>query len=144
MYRGPNGRVADEILYRHDEPRLEIVEAGRFGIRMGDLLDKAALTEWIGYAHERLRRLLGLSIDEPGADSEKKVRKFVRERKIDYPIALDGAAAPVWEKFRVKAVPAAFLVDRRGNIVAQWTGAAPTGAELEALLPGVLAAGDGS
>jgi len=29
VYRGPNGRVADEILYRHDEPRLEIVETGR-------------------------------------------------------------------------------------------------------------------
>jgi superfamily II DNA or RNA helicase len=29
VYRGPTGRVADEILYRHDEPRLEIVEAGR-------------------------------------------------------------------------------------------------------------------
>jgi superfamily II DNA or RNA helicase len=29
VYRGPDGRVADEILYRHDEPRLEIVEAGR-------------------------------------------------------------------------------------------------------------------
>ena len=27
--RGPNGRVADEILYRHDEPRLEFVEASR-------------------------------------------------------------------------------------------------------------------
>jgi len=29
VYRAPNGRVADEILYRHDEPRLEIVETGR-------------------------------------------------------------------------------------------------------------------
>jgi superfamily II DNA or RNA helicase len=29
VYRGPSGRVADEIFYRHDEPRLEIVEAGR-------------------------------------------------------------------------------------------------------------------
>ncbi len=29
VYRGPNGRVADEILYRHDEPRIEIVQAGR-------------------------------------------------------------------------------------------------------------------
>jgi SNF2 family DNA or RNA helicase len=29
VYRGPDGRVADEILYRHDEPRLEIVAAGR-------------------------------------------------------------------------------------------------------------------
>lgn len=29
VYRGPTGRVADEILYRHDEPRLEVVESGR-------------------------------------------------------------------------------------------------------------------
>jgi hypothetical protein len=29
VYRGLDGRVADEILYRHDEPRLEVVEAGR-------------------------------------------------------------------------------------------------------------------
>lgn len=29
VYRGPNGRVADEILYRHDEQRLEVVEQGR-------------------------------------------------------------------------------------------------------------------
>ncbi len=29
VYRGPSGKVADEILYRHDEPRLEIVEVGR-------------------------------------------------------------------------------------------------------------------
>ena len=28
VYRGPTGRVADEILYRHDEDRLEMVEAG--------------------------------------------------------------------------------------------------------------------
>ncbi len=29
VYRGLDGRVADEILYRHDEPRLEIVKMGR-------------------------------------------------------------------------------------------------------------------
>jgi hypothetical protein len=29
VYRNPAGRVADEILYRHDEARLEIVEQGR-------------------------------------------------------------------------------------------------------------------
>jgi SNF2 family DNA or RNA helicase len=29
VYRGPTGRPADEILYRHDEARLEIVETGR-------------------------------------------------------------------------------------------------------------------
>lgn len=29
IYRAPDGRVADEILYRHDEGRLEVVEHGR-------------------------------------------------------------------------------------------------------------------
>src|SRR5688500_15726386 len=29
VYRAPTGRVADEVLYRHDEPRLEIVQVGR-------------------------------------------------------------------------------------------------------------------
>ena len=29
VYGGPDGRLADEILYRHDDQRLEIVEAGR-------------------------------------------------------------------------------------------------------------------
>jgi superfamily II DNA or RNA helicase len=29
VYRSPSGKVADEILYRDDEPRLEIIEAGR-------------------------------------------------------------------------------------------------------------------
>ncbi len=29
IYRGPTGGVAEEVLYRHDEPRLTLVEAGR-------------------------------------------------------------------------------------------------------------------
>jgi hypothetical protein len=29
VYRGPSGGVADEIIYRHDEQRLQILEAGR-------------------------------------------------------------------------------------------------------------------
>ncbi len=28
-YKGPSGKVANELLYRHDEPRLEVVEQGR-------------------------------------------------------------------------------------------------------------------
>src|SRR6202795_4283019 len=28
-YKGPSGRVANELLYRHDDPRLQIVEHGR-------------------------------------------------------------------------------------------------------------------
>ncbi len=82
--------------------------------------------------------VLGISIDEPGAAGEKKVRKFVAEKKIKYPIAIDAAESPVWERFRVKAVPAAFLVDREGRIVAQWTGAAPEMKELEGRVAALL------
>ena len=28
-YKDPTGRVGNQLLYRHDEPRLEVVEAGR-------------------------------------------------------------------------------------------------------------------
>jgi hypothetical protein len=28
-YKDPNGRVANQLLYRHDEPRFEIVAVGR-------------------------------------------------------------------------------------------------------------------
>ena len=28
-YKGPSGRVANELLYRHDEPRLQVLEHGR-------------------------------------------------------------------------------------------------------------------
>ena len=28
-YKTPAGRVANELLYRHDEPRLDLVEQGR-------------------------------------------------------------------------------------------------------------------
>src|ERR1700740_3768987 len=28
-YKSPTGKVANELLYRHDEPRIEVVELGR-------------------------------------------------------------------------------------------------------------------
>jgi thiol-disulfide isomerase/thioredoxin len=65
-------------------------------------------------------RVIGVSIDDKGPGP---VKKFVRSKKIRYAIAVDSEKAPAWEAFRVKAVPAAFLVDARGQIVAQWTGA---------------------
>ncbi len=80
--------------------------------------------------------VLGVSTDEGGLEP---VRKFVQARKVSYPIALDDERAPAWAVYRVKAVPSAFLIDRGGNIVAQWTGAAPKRKELEAKLEQLLA-----
>jgi len=65
--------------------------------------------------------VIGISIDE-GKDSKTKVNKFVDKRKISYPILLDAKAEPAWAAFKVKAVPAMFLIDRSGNIVQQWRG----------------------
>jgi peroxiredoxin/YHS domain-containing protein len=80
--------------------------------------------------------VVGISIDEGGP---AKVRKFVSSKKITYPIALDSEKAPAWESYRVKAVPAAFLIDRDGQIVAQWRGIPTDGGELESRIGELLA-----
>jgi peroxiredoxin/YHS domain-containing protein len=81
--------------------------------------------------------VLGVSIDE--SQAVERVRRFISSKKITYPIALDSEKAPVWERFHVKAVPAAFLVDRDGHVVAQWTGARVDLPELEEKLGSLLA-----
>jgi thiol-disulfide isomerase/thioredoxin len=80
--------------------------------------------------------VVGVSIDE---DGDAKVKKFIAKKKITYPIAIDSKKAPTWEKYRVKSVPAAFLVDRDGRIVAQWTGIPPKAREIERELSALLA-----
>jgi peroxiredoxin len=66
------------------------------------------------------------------------VKKFASSKKITYPIAIDSEQASTWERFGVKAVPAAYLVDAQGPIVAQWTGAVADDEELEARLAALL------
>lgn len=79
--------------------------------------------------------VLGVSIDEGGM---KKVKAFAAARRIGYPLALDDRTPSAWEAYRVKAVPAAFLIDAEGRVVRQWTGRvdpAEVRAAVEALLP---------
>jgi len=80
--------------------------------------------------------VVGISIDEGGP---AKVRKYVASKKFTYPIALDSEQSPAWTSYRVKAVPAAFLIDREGRIVAQWTGVPANAGELETRLEALLA-----
>ena len=65
--------------------------------------------------------VLGVSIDED-KDRIKKVRKFVDKVGVSYPVFSDAGATPAWHTFKVKAIPALFLIDRDGQIVAQWLG----------------------
>lgn len=63
--------------------------------------------------------VIGVSIDERPAD---EIAKFLRKRRIDYPVGLDTGDPPAWESYRVAAVPAMFLIDADGRVVDQWTG----------------------
>lgn len=65
--------------------------------------------------------VMGISIDE-GEDRREKVSKFLNKHGITYPVYLDKYAEPAWHLYGVKAVPAMFLIDRQGQVVAQWTG----------------------
>jgi thiol-disulfide isomerase/thioredoxin len=65
--------------------------------------------------------VLGVSIDEP-KDRIKKVEKFVEKVGVSYPILVDAKPVPAWHMFKVKAIPALFLIDGGGQVVAQWTG----------------------
>jgi len=80
--------------------------------------------------------VVGISIDEGGP---AKVTKFVSSKKFTYRIAVDDGKKPAWDAFRVKAIPAAYLLDREGRIVAQWLGAPPDPKELERRVTELLA-----
>lgn len=80
--------------------------------------------------------VLGISIDEDGPAA---VEKLIAQKKVTYPIAMDSKDSPAWDAFRVKVVPSAYLLDRQGRIVAQWTGAAADPKEIETKLTDLLA-----
>ena len=42
--------------------------------------------------------------------------------EISYPIFIDTQRTPAWHQFKVKAIPAMYLLDRENQIVAQWSG----------------------
>ena len=65
--------------------------------------------------------VLGVSIDED-EDRVKKIKRMVDKLDISYPVSLDAKQTPAWHQFKVKAIPAMYLLDRESQIVAQWTG----------------------
>ena len=65
--------------------------------------------------------ILGVSIDED-KDRMKKITKMVDKMDISYPIFLDAKQIPAWHQFKVKVIPAMYLLDVESQIVAQWVG----------------------
>jgi len=66
-------------------------------------------------------QVLGVSIDED-QDRIKKIKTMVGKMEISYPIFIDTQRTPAWHQFKVKAIPAMYLLDRENQIVAQWSG----------------------
>ena len=62
--------------------------------------------------------VLGISIDQ----EPKKVAPFLKKKPVSYPIVLDNPKTPSYATFKVKVLPSMFLIDKDGNIVAQWRG----------------------
>lgn len=62
--------------------------------------------------------VLGISIDE----DPRRVEKFLQKRPLDYAVAIDSRDDPAWHAFAVAAIPAMVLIDRQGQIVAEWQG----------------------
>ena len=59
-----------------------------------------------------------------GRESKGDVKKFVRERKVTYPILLGGAEVHR-NLYKCKYVPRVFFIDRTGRIVATMLGFDP-------------------
>lgn len=82
--------------------------------------------------------VMGISIDDP-KEAKDKVAKFLAKKPVAYPVYLDVRTPAAWEALHVAAIPAMFLVDRSGQIVAQWAGkidaATVRAAVLQALAP---------
>ncbi len=76
--------------------------------------------------------VVSISIDE-GKGANKKVARMIKRRQAAHPVYLDSATAPAWSAYKVRVVPAQFLINPQGQIVAQWSGAIDL-AEVEAEL----------
>jgi peroxiredoxin/YHS domain-containing protein len=80
--------------------------------------------------------VLGVSVDDPPA--HKKARDLVKSKRYAYHFAFDRTDKPSWPDWGVQAIPAAFLIDRKGQIVAQWTGLPADPAEIENAIREIL------
>jgi peroxiredoxin len=74
--------------------------------------------------------VLGVSVDQQAAAN---VQKFVAARNLTYPIAIDAKQA-VAQRYGVRALPTAYLVDGEGRIVKSWVGS-PDPEELDEPAP---------
>lgn len=66
--------------------------------------------------------LIAVSVDE-GGDYIERVRNFVKEYNIPYPVAIDGISLS--KKFGVYTIPSIFIINREGVLVKRYPGYFP-------------------
>lgn len=68
--------------------------------------------------------LVIIGIHTPETDGEKKIENVeanVKQRAIEYPVAIDGSAT-MWKAWHTSYWPSVALVDRQGNVRYTWEG----------------------
>lgn len=92
---------------------------------------------------ERGFTVVGVSVDQ-GFAGVRKAEAFARQNEITYPVYLEDPERPARSVLHLVSIPALFLIDAAGQIVAQWHGE-PDFAEVEAAVEKLLpAATDGA
>ena len=76
---------------------------------------------------DRNFRLLGISVDK-GGDVVSRVRAFVKEHAIGYPVMVDDGSVHV--SYGVSSIPVMFVVDKDGRVVKRHMGFIPGLAEI--------------
>ncbi len=70
---------------------------------------------------ERGVSVLSVSIEEERG-ARRKILKMMKKQEATHPAFLDQGEVSAWASYNVRVVPAQFLINQDGEIVAQWSG----------------------
>lgn len=82
----------------------------------GEMSDLNALHR--RYGSEKDFAVVGVNLEERPED----VAAFARQRKIDFPLLLDRDGRVTRQSYRIRTLPASFIIDREGRIQDSWSG----------------------
>ncbi len=93
--------------------------------------------------HDRFRKqgLTVLGVNEDGPRGQARIRPFLRNRWITFPVVIDGDGG-VMKRFQVRGLPTSILISSSGTIVLRLAGNTPVSGEkltraIENLFPAV-------